>query len=92
MFGLLDETPREEGVEIRFETTVDRLVVDHERRRIVGVQATCDGVEINVRARNSVVITTSSPSYNEEMLREYALEYPDKGTPLRTYYSSIPMR
>jgi 3-oxo-5alpha-steroid 4-dehydrogenase len=57
------------GMDVRFDTGVERLVVD-ESGRVVGVDARSFGTPVRVRARRGVVLATGGFVYNDTMLAE----------------------
>ena len=59
------------GATIRYDTVVDRLVVESDGR-VCGVAAHQYGTEVFVRARGGVVLATGSFVYNESLVRDHA--------------------
>ncbi len=57
------------GAVPRFDTRVDRLVVDH--GRVVGVQARQFADTVHLRARRGVVLTAGGFVFNDDMLRRH---------------------
>jgi 3-oxo-5alpha-steroid 4-dehydrogenase len=57
------------GAVARFDTRVDRLVVD--QGRVVGVQARQFADTVNLRARRGVVLTAGGFVFNDDMLRRH---------------------
>ncbi len=55
------------ALRIRYNTGVQRLVVDPSGA-VVGVEARCFGVDVRIRARRGVVLTTGGFIYNDDML------------------------
>jgi 3-oxo-5alpha-steroid 4-dehydrogenase len=58
------------GMQTRFDTGVERLVVD-DGGRVVGVDARSFGAPVRVRARRGVVLATGGFVYDDDMLEEH---------------------
>ncbi|WP_040701689.1 FAD-dependent oxidoreductase [Nocardia vinacea] len=67
----LVETAEKLGVRVEYDTRIQRLIVDDDRR-VVGVVARRYGQDLTVAADRGVVLATGSFAYNEEMVAAYA--------------------
>jgi 3-oxo-5alpha-steroid 4-dehydrogenase len=67
----LASTAEQAGADIRYDTSVDRMVVEADGR-VVGVVARQYGEERHVRARGGVVLATGSFVYNDDMVLDHA--------------------
>lgn len=67
----LAATAESGGASIRYDTVVDRLVVESDGR-VCGVAAHQYGTELYVRARRGVILATGSFVYNESLLADHA--------------------
>lgn len=67
----LAEAVNATGARVEFDTRVDRLVVDDDRR-VVGLLASRFGAEHSIRARRGVVLTAGGFTMNDAMLEQHA--------------------
>jgi flavocytochrome c len=72
---VLSETARAKGLDIRFKHRAEKLIVDPDKGRVIGVRAKSGNKELNFRARKAVVLTTGGFCRNLELVKEYGPEY-----------------
>ena len=70
MRHLVGAVTEETSAATSFDTRVERLVVDDDRR-VVGVQASRFGATLHFRARRGVILTAGGFVFNDDMLRQH---------------------
>ena len=71
LFALLHKAVLARGIETRYQTSVKELL--GRGNEILGVQADCEGVTLNIKARKGVVLACGGYEYSREMMRTYCL-------------------
>ncbi len=64
-------------IDVRYKHRAQKLIVDPETGRVIGITAKHDGKALNFRAKKAVVLTTGGFSQNLELVKEYGPAYAD---------------
>jgi len=82
LLRLLEHGASAQGTKILFSHKVTRLIVDLERKRVVGVKAEKDRKALNFKARKAVIIASGGFGNNPKMVEEFkGLEYAKRCLP-----------
>ncbi len=71
LLKLLERGSRERGAKILFNHKAQRLIVDPERKRVIGVKAESDKNIMNFKARKAVIISSGGFGNNPRMVEEF---------------------
>ena len=72
---LKDNVMKRENITVWYEAAAKRLIQDGTTKMVHGVTVSIDGQDINVRARNAVVLACGGFENNPEMQQDYADRY-----------------
>ena len=65
-------TDRADSIDVWYESPATRIIRDPFTGVVLGVSAMVDGNEVNIRARNGVVMTCGGYEANQQMVQDYA--------------------
>lgn len=74
---VLRKAAEKEKIDIRHKHHAQKLIVDSETGRVIGITAKHDNKALNFRARKAVVLTTGGFCQNYELVKEYGPAYAD---------------
>lgn len=77
MWQVLNGAVRERGIEILFETPLDKLVLNAEGAVVGAIAQGADG-EVRIHATKAVVLSTGGFEHNDDMLNQYIWCYPTR--------------
>lgn len=63
---------RADSIDLWYNAPAIDLIQDPETKTIIGVKAKVDGTEVNIRARNGVIISSGGYENNQQMVQDYA--------------------
>jgi 3-oxo-5alpha-steroid 4-dehydrogenase len=79
LWGALHQSAVDAGATITKSTEVVKLVVDHEKNRVVGVQtADDDDGSRQIKATNAIIVATGGFESNDDMIEDYLPKWADK--------------
>jgi flavocytochrome c len=74
---ILRKAAENRGLDIRYKHRAEKLIVDPDKGRVIGVRAKSGNKVSNFKAKKAVIITTGGFVSNLELLKEYGPEYAD---------------
>ena len=72
---VLRKAAEDRGLDIRYKHHAEKLIVDPDKGRVIGVRARSGNKVLNFRARKAVILTTGGFVSNPELVKEFGPEY-----------------
>jgi fumarate reductase flavoprotein subunit len=72
---ILRKATQDKKIDVRYKHRTQKLIVDPESGRVIGVSAKSDGKVANFKARKAVILTTGGFCQNLEIVKEFGPQY-----------------